>query len=156
MPGTFVNGVDRSGSGGGSNPSSGYPIFWLLYPFISLSFSFTCARLTWVYRTVVWMAGVPFYENDKQASPTSVKFSPSKRSGFGDNPEIRIILAPHAMIEAKPDVFNHNVETIPRLYKRVRPQAIFERSYNELLTPGVVFCSPLKEASNVFKCSYVL
>jgi hypothetical protein len=26
---------------------------WLLYPFISLSLSFTCARLTWVERTVV-------------------------------------------------------------------------------------------------------
>jgi hypothetical protein len=33
---------------------------YLLYPFISLSFSFTCARLTCVYLTVVWMAGVPF------------------------------------------------------------------------------------------------
>ncbi len=29
-------------------------------------------------------------------------------------------------------MFNHNVETIPRLYKRVRPQAIFERSYGFL------------------------
>src|SRR6266702_8744232 len=27
---------------------------------------------------------------------------------------------------------------------------------NELLTPGVVFCSSLKEASNVFKCSYAV
>jgi lipoic acid synthetase len=27
-----------------------------------------------------------------------------------------------------PDVFNHNVETIPRLYGTVRPQAVFERS----------------------------
>jgi lipoyl synthase len=30
--------------------------------------------------------------------------------------------------EAKPDIFNHNVETIARLYRRVRPQAIYERS----------------------------
>ena len=27
-----------------------------------------------------------------------------------------------------PDVFNHNVETVPRLYRRVRPGAVFERS----------------------------
>jgi lipoic acid synthetase len=29
---------------------------------------------------------------------------------------------------ARPDVYNHNVETIPRLYRRVRPGARFERS----------------------------
>jgi len=61
------------------------------------------------------------YENDKQASPTSAQFLRSKRSGFGDHPEIRIMLALRAVIDAKPDVFNHNVEIIPRLYKRVRP-----------------------------------
>lgn len=32
------------------------------------------------------------------------------------------------VIDAKPDVINHNVETIPRLYSTVRPQAIYERS----------------------------
>src|SRR5579883_2388683 len=32
------------------------------------------------------------------------------------------------IIQARPDVLNHNVETVPRLYKTVRPQAIFERS----------------------------
>ena len=42
------------------------------------------------------------------------------------------MLALRAVLDAKPDVFNHNVETIPRLYKRVRPQAIFERSYGFL------------------------
>jgi lipoic acid synthetase len=29
---------------------------------------------------------------------------------------------------AAPDVYNHNVETVPRLYRRVRPGARFERS----------------------------
>jgi lipoic acid synthetase len=29
---------------------------------------------------------------------------------------------------ADPDVYNHNVETVPRLYRRVRPGARFERS----------------------------
>ena len=32
------------------------------------------------------------------------------------------------IIEAKPDVLNHNVETIARLYPEVRPQAIYSRS----------------------------
>ena len=33
-----------------------------------------------------------------------------------------------AVTEARPDVFNHNVETVPRLYADVRPQADYERS----------------------------
>lgn len=32
------------------------------------------------------------------------------------------------VIHAKPDVLNHNIETIPRLYSTVRPQADFSRS----------------------------
>jgi lipoyl synthase len=36
------------------------------------------------------------------------------------------------VMDARPDVFNHNVETVPRLYKRVRPQAIYERSLEVL------------------------
>jgi lipoic acid synthetase len=30
--------------------------------------------------------------------------------------------------DAEPDIFNHNLETVPRLYKRVRPGAGYERS----------------------------
>jgi lipoic acid synthetase len=30
--------------------------------------------------------------------------------------------------DAKPDVFNHNVETVPKLYPAIRPQAVYERS----------------------------
>jgi lipoyl synthase len=30
--------------------------------------------------------------------------------------------------DARPDVFNHNVETVPRLYPAVRPKAVFARS----------------------------
>lgn len=33
---------------------------------------------------------------------------------------------------AKPDVFNHNIETVPRLYKKVRPGAEYQRSLNVL------------------------
>jgi lipoyl synthase len=40
----------------------------------------------------------------------------------GDREAIRIVA------EARPDIFNHNTETVPRLYARIRPRAIFERS----------------------------
>ena len=36
------------------------------------------------------------------------------------------------IINAKPDVINHNMETIERLYEKVRPEAIYERSLNVL------------------------
>jgi lipoic acid synthetase len=32
------------------------------------------------------------------------------------------------VVAARPDVLNHNVETVPRLYRRVRPGAIYSRS----------------------------
>jgi len=32
------------------------------------------------------------------------------------------------VLEAEPDVLNHNLETVPRLYSEVRPQAEYERS----------------------------
>jgi lipoic acid synthetase len=32
------------------------------------------------------------------------------------------------VVEARPFVLNHNIETAPRLYRRVRPQAVYERS----------------------------
>ncbi len=37
-----------------------------------------------------------------------------------------------AVLAAGPDVFNHNVETVPRLYQVVRPQADYERSLRML------------------------
>jgi lipoyl synthase len=33
-----------------------------------------------------------------------------------------------AVVAAGPDVYNHNVETVPRLYRRIRPGASFEHS----------------------------
>jgi lipoic acid synthetase len=36
------------------------------------------------------------------------------------------------LMDARPSVYSHNVETVPRLYKRVRPQAIYERSLDVL------------------------
>jgi lipoic acid synthetase len=34
----------------------------------------------------------------------------------------------YRVLEEKPDVVSHNVETVPRLYRQVRPQAKYERS----------------------------
>lgn len=36
------------------------------------------------------------------------------------------------VLDAGPDVYNHNMETVSRLYSRVRPQAIYERSLDVL------------------------
>ncbi len=36
------------------------------------------------------------------------------------------------VVEAGPDIYNHNVETVPRLYSRVRPDAIYQRSLSVL------------------------
>lgn len=44
----------------------------------------------------------------------------------GDRDAIATVLA------AEPDVFNHNVETVPRLYPQVRPQAEYARSIDVL------------------------
>lgn len=54
---------------------------------------------------------------------------------FGGNPpSLDIILS------TPPDVLNHNVETIPRLYPRVRPQAAYRRSLD--LLQRVRSCNP--------------
>ncbi|TMD58699.1 MAG: lipoyl synthase [Chloroflexi bacterium] len=44
----------------------------------------------------------------------------------GDLQALRVVL------DAKPEVFSHNTETVPRLYRRVRPQAVYERSLEVL------------------------
>ncbi len=36
------------------------------------------------------------------------------------------------VVAARPDVFNHNTETVPRLYRRVRPRADYQRSLDLL------------------------
>lgn len=47
------------------------------------------------------------------------------------------------VLAAEPEVLNHNVETVPRLYSKVRPQANYERSVELLdrvgkLRPGMI------------------
>lgn len=44
----------------------------------------------------------------------------------GDREALKIVM------DARPDILGHNVETVPRLYRRVRPQAKYERSLNVL------------------------
>ena len=44
----------------------------------------------------------------------------------GDRDALRIVM------DARPDILGHNVETVPRLYRRVRPQAKYERSLRVL------------------------
>lgn len=38
----------------------------------------------------------------------------------------------HSVLDARPDTFNHNVEAVPRLYSRVRPQADYRQSLGVL------------------------
>ncbi len=48
-----------------------------------------------------------------------------------------------AVMAARPEILNHNTETVPRLYRRVRPKARYERSLDLLhrakeLDPGTI------------------
>ncbi len=36
------------------------------------------------------------------------------------------------VVASKPEIINHNLETVPRLYKKVRPQAMYDRSLDLL------------------------
>ncbi len=52
------------------------------------------------------------------------------------------------VLDAQPEILNHNTETVPRLYRQVRPQAVYERSLEVLrlakeLDPGTVSKSGL-------------
>ena len=55
----------------------------------------------------------------------------------GDRNAIRVV------VEARPDIFNHNTETVPRLYARIRPKAVYANSlgllaYVKELAPRMV------------------
>ena len=54
----------------------------------------------------------------------------------GDEAALRAVLA------ARPDVLNHNLETVPRLYPQVRPQARYERSLELLARAAAWARSP--------------
>jgi len=69
-------------------------------------------------------------------------FAETVRAVRGALPEARVeVLTPDfcgdldavaRVLDAGPHVFNHNVETVPRLYRRVRPQAEYRRSLRVL------------------------
>ena len=52
------------------------------------------------------------------------------------------------LLESRPEVLNHNVETVPRLYPEVRPQADYQRSL-ELLARASAHRPPLVTKSGV-------
>ena len=52
------------------------------------------------------------------------------------------------VIDAGPVIINHNIETVPRLYKEVRPQAVYKRSL-ELI-------GRIKELSNLYSKSGIM
>ncbi len=50
----------------------------------------------------------------------------------GDKDDLKTVL------DAGPDVLNHNIETVDRLYSAVRPQAVYERSLELIRRVGVM------------------
>ncbi|MCU0490959.1 MAG: lipoyl synthase [Chloroflexaceae bacterium] len=52
------------------------------------------------------------------------------------------------VLEARPDVLNHNIETVPRLFRRFRPRARFEQSL-ELLARARAFDANLPTKSGM-------
>ncbi len=46
---------------------------------------------------------------------------------------------------ARPDVLNHNMETVPRLYRRVRKGAVYERSLELLRRAREIVCPAMSD-----------
>ena len=65
---------------------------------------------------------VSFPSAESQGARGQIKIEILTPDFKGDTNALDII------IKAHPDVFNHNIETVPSLYKKARPQAIYERS----------------------------
>ncbi|MDP3766471.1 MAG: lipoyl synthase, partial [Dehalococcoidia bacterium] len=75
---------------------------------------------------------------DDQPDGGAAIFAGCIRAIRRDNPKCRVeVLIPdfeanwaalETVVRARPFVLNHNVETVPRLYRRVRPKARYERS----------------------------
>ncbi len=79
---------------------------------------------------------------DDLADGGSEHFAATVRAVRAELPDARIeVLTPDfqgdlaalaRVLNAAPDIFNHNVETVPRLYRRVRPQADYRQSLEVL------------------------
>ena len=77
----------------------------------------------------------------------------------GQLPEVQVeVLTPdfHArrelirqVVEAEPEVYNHNLETVPRLSREVRPQASYERSLKVLRLAREIGPSGMKTKSGL-------
>ena len=69
-------------------------------------------------------------------------FCPNGQSPQGNNPHITVeVLIPDfqgsrealkTVVDSDPEIINHNLETVPRLYPEVRPQAVYQRSMDLL------------------------
>lgn len=66
--------------------------------------------------------------NAARKTNSSIKIEVLTPDFKGDAGALKIVL------DARPDVFNHNIETVPRLYPAVRPQADYPLSINVLKT----------------------
>jgi len=53
-----------------------------------------------------------------------------------------------SIVAAKPDILNHNIETVPRLYQTVRPLALYERSL-QLIAKIKEFCPSMITKSGI-------
>ena len=79
---------------------------------------------------------------DDLADGGSDHFAETVRQVKGALPDARVeVLTPDfdgnleavaRVLDAGPHVFNHNMETVPRLYRRVRPQADYQQSLDVL------------------------
>lgn len=54
----------------------------------------------------------------------------------------------YKVLRSAPDIFNHNLETIPRLYSAIRPQAVYARSLN-ILREAATFHEGMKIKSGL-------
>jgi len=69
-----------------------------------------------------------------------VKTIEALKNKKGDAVEIEVLVpdfkgdreALEAVVGASPDIFSHNIETVPRLYRAIRPQADYNRSLEAL------------------------
>ncbi len=69
-----------------------------------------------------------------------VKTIEALKNKKGDAVEIEVLVpdfkgdreALEAVVGASPDIFSHNIETVPRLYRSIRPQADYKRSLEVL------------------------
>ncbi len=91
-------------------------------------------RLSYVVVTAV--------NRDERADGGAAQFAATIRALREQRPGIRVeVLIPdfkgdadalETVFRERPDVLNHNTETVPRLYRRVRPQARYERTLDVL------------------------